>query len=305
MKQLSSHSKIAFCFSWQARTLDQTYLFFQRNLFDAAKEQWFDYDVFCAVEDDEDADKVKLLNPTRVKKIKSSDVDKLIKEKYWKFLDENYLKKYMFATKSGRTTHDYIYSILQQFYKISESIWIEKYYREEKKLRYEIVVRLRYDCVLLRKLNYKEILKTVRKWILICNESYFKNSLFDYRIINDFYFIWNSTNFDTIWKIFYDFEELLKWKELKHKKIIQFIDGCKNTITKINNMLWTWVIPVLPITFIWYLFYKKISAESLYYKFFIKEWISVCLEKFSFFLLKSNFCDSIFSVEKPNVYEKF
>ena len=76
--------RIAFCFSWQARTLDQTYLFFQKNLFDAAKEQWFDYDVFCAVEDDEDADKVKLLNPTKIEKIKSGDVEKIIKKKTMK-----------------------------------------------------------------------------------------------------------------------------------------------------------------------------------------------------------------------------
>ena len=83
---ISNKPRIAFCFSWQARTLDQTYLFFQKNLFDAAKEQWFDYDVFCAVEDDEDVDKVNLLNPTKVEKIKSNDIERIILNKYKNFI---------------------------------------------------------------------------------------------------------------------------------------------------------------------------------------------------------------------------
>jgi hypothetical protein len=36
---MNNKPRIAFCFSGQARTLDQTYLFFQKNLFEAAKEQ--------------------------------------------------------------------------------------------------------------------------------------------------------------------------------------------------------------------------------------------------------------------------
>ena len=109
---MTNKPRIAFCFSWQARTLDQTYLFFQRNLFDAAKEQWFDYDIFCAVEDDEDVKKVDLLNPTKVEKIKSSKVRKIIDEKRGHFIEVEYPEKYGYVWRGIP-----VINMLQMFYK--------------------------------------------------------------------------------------------------------------------------------------------------------------------------------------------
>ena len=297
--------RIAFCFSWQARTLDQTYIFFQKNLFDAAKEQWFDYDVFCAVEDDEDANKVILLNPTKVEKIKSCEVEKIIKKRWWTNFSENILwNKYILAHKANQSLSQYLYNYLQQLYKLSESIRLEKEYRDSKSITYEIVFRLRYDCPFLRRLNFNEIAKDVKDWTLICNESYYKSLLIDYWRINDFYFIWNSKDFDLIWKIFYEFEEGLKWNEVKHKKILHLITKIESFITKFNlNIVKFRLIPVQPISFIWKFFYNKLSAEWIYYNYFINKWLSVVTKKFSYFLLKSNLEESIFKLDKSNNYE--
>lgn len=54
------------------------------------------FDVFCAVEDDDDLNKVKLLNPTKIEKIKSSEVERIINEKHWNFI-KNWLKNYWYV----------------------------------------------------------------------------------------------------------------------------------------------------------------------------------------------------------------
>jgi len=306
---MANKPRIAFCFSWQARTLDQTYLFFQKNLYDAAKEQWFDYDVFCAVEDDEDVDKVNLLNPTKVEKIKSSDVEKIIYEKYWKNLSENILgNDYFFSPKAWHSQSQDLYSYLQQLYKLWKSIELEKCFRYENNIKYEIVFRLRYDCPFLRKLNFKKIAEDVKKWILICNTSCYKSWLLDCRKdrrkIIDFFFMWNSEEFDLIENIFYQINGGLKWNEIRHKRILHFINCVENFIIKFNrNVLWFRLIPVLPITLIWNLFYKKLTPEMIYYCYFINKGLTVHIENFSFFFLKRELKDCVFKVEESNIYE--
>ena len=80
--------KVAFCFSGQARTLDLCYPYIKKNLFDPLGENGKDYDVFCCVEDDEDARKVSLLKPARVLKITSKNFD----EEFGEILKLNYKK---------------------------------------------------------------------------------------------------------------------------------------------------------------------------------------------------------------------
>jgi hypothetical protein len=87
--------RIAFCFSGQARTFDITYPYFKKNLFDAATEQGFEYDIFCAVEDDQDAQKIFIMNPQSYILIKSEEVERIISESHGSFIN-NQLKKYCF-----------------------------------------------------------------------------------------------------------------------------------------------------------------------------------------------------------------
>ena len=196
---MNKKPRIAFCFSWQARTLDQTYLFFQKNLFDAAKEQWFDYDVFCVVEDDEDADKVNLLNPVKVEKIKSSDVEKKMSfkidnDKNFKYIDCDYTRFLPWAVQ-------------QQRYKIERSFIIKDNYKKDKSISYDIVFRLRYDAYFINKLDLRNIYSVIKKWKIICNKVWkFPNNFWS---ICDFYFICGDGEssslinnlFDRYWKI--------------------------------------------------------------------------------------------------------
>lgn len=193
--------RIAFCFSWQARTLDQTYLFFQKNLFDAAEEQWFEYDVFCAVEDDEDADKVNLLNPVKVEKIKSSEVEdriplKIVNDKNFKYFDCDYAR---FLP----------WSVQQQWYKIVQSFIIKDEYKNDKKIKYDIVFRLRYDVYFINKINFWNISSVIKKWNIICNRfSKFPNN---FRSICDFYFICSDKDSsDLINNLFDKYDNLIK-----------------------------------------------------------------------------------------------
>ena len=179
--------RIAFCFSWQARTLDQTYLFFQRNLIDAAKEQWFDYDVFCAVEDDEDVDKVNYLHPTKVEKIKSREVRKIIDEKYGDFIKTAFKTRYKWAFYS----YESVVNALQQLFKKQISV------NMVNSETYDIIVMLRFDILFINKWNFKNIMEELRDSnCVICN-SQPKDWIWwllyaDTLIIQDFFFIWSQ-----------------------------------------------------------------------------------------------------------------
>ena len=209
--------RIAFCFSWQARTLDQTYTFFQKNLFDAAKEQWFEYNVFCAVEDDEDVDKVNLLNPTKVEKIKSSEVEKLIEKKHGEFIRHE-LSNYWYVWK------DWCVKFLQQMYKIN--------FEHEKNLTYDIVFKLRFDCPFPRKLNFHEIYNDIHgKHIVLCNKQRMIPSLVFTTKIEDMYFILDDESSNILWNIFDDWKLCFKWHEIKNKKVSDMFE-------KVDKFLW-------------------------------------------------------------------
>ena len=61
--------KAAICFSWQVRTLDRCLPYIRANIFDQIWEINKDYDIFCCMEDDEDAYKAtQLLHPVAEKK---------------------------------------------------------------------------------------------------------------------------------------------------------------------------------------------------------------------------------------------
>lgn len=256
--------RIAFCISWQARTLDQTYLFFQKNLFNAAKEQWFDYDVYCAVEDDEDADKVNLLNPTKVEKIKSSDVEEIIKEKYWNFID-NEMYKYWYVA------YTWTYSLLQQIYKLQRSI------RMIKNIEYDLILRLRFDIIFLNKLNFNSIFERTKKWWLICNEAQYSgwmstiahHFIFSYHEISDIFFIWWNDM-----KIFGEIFDSFKNVVSNHKTykifmpVYKMISKMKCFVDTFNKKSNRGIFPLTPISLLARFFWLQVYVwESYYYKF--------------------------------------
>ena len=252
---MQNNPRIAFCFSWQARTLAQTYKFFQKNLFEAAKKQWFYYDVFCTIEDDEDRDKVNLLNPTMVKRVKSSDVKKIIEGKRWDFINHEYEQKYGYSWKSGAI------NVLQQFYKICQSIKLKNQYEFEKNFSYDMVFKLRFDAPFARELNFSNILKTIKQKdkIVLCNRNKLMLSAKFIINIEDFYFIMDNQASNIFWEIFEKWDICFKWYELKHKKL-------NKTFLKIETFLYNNLLflnKLLPILFshIYAIFFQFFSAE--------------------------------------------
>ncbi len=256
--------RIAFCFSWQSRTLDQTYLFFKRNLFDSAKEQWFDYDVFCTVEDDEDVNKVNLLNPTNIEKIKSSEVEKIIKEKYWNFIDNEMYKYWYF-------THTWIYSLLQQIYKVQRNILMVK------NNHYDLILRLRFDTIFLNKLNYNSICEKTKKWWIICNIAHVSGMmgniahkfLFSYHEISDLYFMWwnDMRKFENIFDSFqYVVSDYKTHKVLR--SAYKLISKMNTFIDTTNKKYKRTIIPTTLVNCLARIFWLQIFVwDSYYYKF--------------------------------------
>jgi len=277
--------RIAFCFSWQARTLDQTYLFFQKNLFDAAKEQWFDYDVFCAVEDDEDVDKVKLLNPTKVEKIKSSEIEKIIEEKYGDFIRTAFKTKYKWAYY----TYEWVVRYLQQIYKVSRSIKLCGNYE-----KYNIIVRLRFDTIFINKFNYNQILKDLNQGsTIICNDEE-KHSIW-WKIcystweIQDFFFFWDNISMKKLWNIFDKFEECFLWHEVK-----PFFKPIYIVSNRFAILFRFFKIPTLPLEFWAYMIF---IAEKCYYEYFLYNKIHVLKKIISIMILKHDIKTSYVRLE--------
>jgi hypothetical protein len=301
---MTNKPRIAFCFSWQARTLDQTYLFFHKNLFDTAKEQWFEYDIFCAVEDDEDVDKVNLLNPTKIEKSTHSDVEKLIVDTWWADYDMKILESYPYYYWD--LLHNdifYIRNQFQQFYKVSKSIeMMDNYWTN-----YDLVVKLRFDCFFFKKINYSKILKKTNKWVVLCNNFVTcGDELSKYTVINDFFFFWSQKSMKLLKDLFYNFKDWLLWDEVKwfSKYLYKFFISYKKFAYYINNkVIKRWVVPVYPIWLIERQLYKIWSTELVYYNYFLKKWIKVLKDNFSFILLRKNTEESIIILEKSNEYE--
>jgi len=152
--------RIAFCFSWQARTFDITYTYFKKNLFDAAIEQWFEYDIFCAVEDDSDMEKIYQMNPTVIEKIESKKVVWVI-EKYYQDFISNSLSRSVFFVENLSWTMFLNY--LQQLYKISRSNTVKNEYAKKNNILYDVVIRVRFDLLFLDSIDFLDIKQSIEK----------------------------------------------------------------------------------------------------------------------------------------------
>ena len=132
--------KVAFCFSGQARTLDLCYPYIKKNLLDLVGKNGKDYDIFCCVEDDENLKKVKLLEPIKTKKIKSSEVDKIIKDEL-RFLNKQNYKTIIYPESFSFNFRN----IYQQLFKIDQSFKLLKKYMETENVSYKYFIRIRFD----------------------------------------------------------------------------------------------------------------------------------------------------------------
>ncbi len=286
---MNKKPRIAFCFSWQARTLAQTYQLFQKNLFEAAEEQWFDYDVFCAVEDDEDVDKVNLLNPTKIEKIKSNEVKEIIEEKWGYFIKYEYAEKYGYCWRGSSI------NVLQQFYKICQSIKLKNQYKSEKNISYDIVFKLRFDTPFARKLNFNNILKALQ-WkdkIVLCNRNKMLRSAKFIIKIEDFYFIMNDETSNILWDIFENWNICFKWCELKHKELNKQFLKMETYLKKILPSFNT-LLPIL-FSYNYSIFFHFFSAET-----FVLNYFKNCKCE-----VNTNEYITVWIIRDPKKYKKF
>ena len=149
-KQLIA-KKVAFCFSGQARTLDLCYPYIKKNLLDPVGKNEKDYDVFCCAEDDADLKKITLLKPIKTKKVKSSEVDKIIKDELRSLNKQNY--KTSIFPESFRFN---LRNTYQQLYKINQSFELLERYMKEKNITYKYFIRIRFDFLPLDILRLKD-----------------------------------------------------------------------------------------------------------------------------------------------------
>lgn len=96
------------------------------------------------MEDDQDLEKVELLQPLQVEKIKSNDVSRLIRQKYsdFKMLHKNI---YILYNYHPNLLHKSLTNYLQQYYKVKRSIELKHNFEIDHSFTYDLVVRLRFD----------------------------------------------------------------------------------------------------------------------------------------------------------------
>ena len=215
--------KIAFCFSGQARTFDTCYPFIKKNLFESAKKQGFNYDIFACVEDDEDVWKVeKYLKCKKIIKVKSKDVEKIYLNS--KFRD--FTKKRIIEGGDIGTGFLLFY---QQLYKLKKV-----YFLIENSNDYEKIVRIRFDMLPLEEFDFKN----KNNLVPIC---FNKRDIDDQvKNVNDHFSISNSKDSLYFFDLISNIEILLKDKKLK--KFSLFLCFIKvydlifiSLIRKINN----------------------------------------------------------------------
>jgi len=200
----------AICFSGQVNHLELCLPFIKKNLLDNLES----YDIFCYAEDDKNLLKVKLLNPKEIKKIKSSQVDKLILPKLNTIDKENYIN-YIFP-KSFRFNFRNIY---QQLFKIKGSLLILEKYMKKNKTSYKYFIRIRFDFLPINSINPKKF-KISKNEIITpsikgLNTKYKINDMF--AITSDF------RTFKKYCQIYDHFEEIIKTKLKVKKTLIQQI----------------------------------------------------------------------------------
>ncbi len=144
----------ALCFFGQARTLKRCYPYIKKYILDPLGENKKDYDIFCCVEDDEDAKNLDLLNPTKVLKIKSENAKKVFKK------DLDWLNKYnyrKFVLRIGPRTPHPFENMIQGIYKKKLCYNLLEDYVSENNVEYKYFVRARFDIVLAEEIEINKM----------------------------------------------------------------------------------------------------------------------------------------------------
>ena len=149
----------AICFSGLVKHFELCYPYIKKRLLD----NFSSYDVFCCVEDDGDADKIKLLNPTITEKIKSSDVDKIIAPELKRLKKQNYKRFFFPESRSFNLRNVY-----QQIYKIDRAFKLLENYMKEKNISYKYFIRIRFDFLPLNSIDPSK-LKMAKEEIIVPN----------------------------------------------------------------------------------------------------------------------------------------
>jgi len=199
-KNKSKRTKnVALCFSGQVKNLELCYPYIKKNLLDHIGS----YDVFCCAEDDENLKKIKLLKPTKTKKIKSSEVDKIIKDEIKALHKQNY--KTSIFPESFRFN---LRNIYQQLYKINQSFELLEKHMEEENVNYNYFIRIRFDFLPLEVIKLEDF-KIKKKEIVVpgIKISHPKD------LFNDMFYI--TKDFDTFrscCSLYYNFKKTIEQK---------------------------------------------------------------------------------------------
>ncbi len=144
----STTKNVALCFSGQVKKFELCYPYIKKNLLDNLGS----YDVFCCVEDDADITKMEVLKPVKIEKVKSSYVDKILKEKL-KLVNKDNYKKYIFPQSSKFNFRN----VYQQLFKIKGAFNLLEGYMKENEVKYNYFIRIRFDFLPLDNIDLKKL----------------------------------------------------------------------------------------------------------------------------------------------------
>lgn len=289
--------KAAICFSGQARTLDRCHEYIKRNVLDTIWDMGLDYDIFCCTEDDDDAYKVdKYLHPVVQKKLRSKDIENLIKDKYWVLLERNY-KDFIYPW----TTRFNLVTFLQQFYKYKMVNDLKNSFAEANNIEYQYVIRMRFDTLFVDQLNFQEIENGFRARNIFVVDDTLKQAW----EMNDMFAIGDKYTMDVYFSIFENFQEIIKLfsisptftQEIIFKieilyvrcywyilKILEYINTPKIIIDNIFKIFWLVQWGILRK----YKNQHSVYQEKLLYKILLSHGISIQKIKLNLFLVRDN-----------------
>jgi len=139
----------AICFSGLAKNFELCYPYIKKNLLDLIGN----YDIFCCVEDDENANEAELLKPVRIKRVKSSDVDSIIKDELERLKKQNYRTSIFIESFKFNIRNTY-----QQIYKVNNAFELLEEYIKEKNIQYKQFIRIRFDLLPLDSVKLKDFI---------------------------------------------------------------------------------------------------------------------------------------------------
>jgi len=188
---------VALCFSGMVKSLDLCYPYIKKNLLDHIGS----HDIFCFAEDDSDFEKIKLLNPKKTKKIKSSEVDKIIKDKLNFLNKQNY--KTIIYPESFRFNFRNIY---QQFFKIKKSFELLENYMKTENINYNYFIRIRFDFLPLDIIKLEDF-KIRENEVVVPN---FKDIRPKNEVIDMFYITKDFYTFKTCCSLYNNFKRVVQ-----------------------------------------------------------------------------------------------